>query len=277
MYLISFKETRFAYTFVDYMATKNIVIRIELDNDGNCQLFLDEKNQDKLEFVRQELELYVKNPNDKRYLNATWQQGSTKPLKLNKLTDYRMWPKIMSVGPITLIVTVICVVLYLLLLVVGPIELFMYLGYPIPGYYKEAWRYLTPIFIHFSLMHIIFNLMWWWYLGGMIEKLQGKFKLLEIVVISALLSNYGEAMISGPYFGGLSGVVYALMGYVWLYGERKPSSGLGFDRTMIGIAVIWLVAGYLGIISDVANTAHLVGLMVGLLLAAKDIWIIKKN
>lgn len=277
MYLISFKETRFAYTFVDYMAIKGIVIRTEFDKDGNCQLFLDEKSQDKLELVRHELELYIKNPNDQRYIDATWQKSRREYAKINPNVKNNFWPKIVTVGPITLIITVICIALYLLLFAVGPLPLFTYLGYPISGYYGEVWRYLTPIFIHFSLMHIIFNLMWWWYLGGMIEKLRGKFKLVEIVVIAGVLSNYAEAMTSGPYFGGLSGVVYALMGYTWLYGEQKPLSGLRFERTMIGIAVIWLLAGYLGIIGNIANTAHLVGLIVGLLLAAKDIWIIKKN
>lgn len=49
-----------------------------------------------------------------------------------------------------------------------------------------------------------------------------------------------------------------------------------FDRTMMFFALIWLVAGYLGWLGSIANTAHLIGLIIGLLLAAKDIWFIKK-
>lgn len=277
MYLISFKEARFAYTFVDYMATKDVLIRLQFDNDGNCQLFLDENSQDKLAFVQLELQQYVKQPNDKRYLSSSWQHSRIESEKLNKRATPSIWPQLRSAGLITQIIATVCIGLYVLLLAVGPLYLLFYLGYPTSGYYDQVWRYLTPIFIHFSLMHIVFNLVWWWYLGGMVEKLRGKLKLLEIVLIAGVLSNYAEAMISGPNFGGLSGIVYALMGYVWLYGERKPFSGLRLDRAMIGIAVIWLLAGYLGFIGDIANTAHLVGLVVGLLLAAKDIWIIKKD
>ncbi len=70
--------------------------------------------------------------------------------------------------------------------------------------------------MHFSLMHILFNLLWWWYLGGAVEKRIGSGKLVVITVISALLSGFVQHQFSGPWFGGLSGVVYALMGYVWL-------------------------------------------------------------
>jgi membrane associated rhomboid family serine protease len=59
--------------------------------------------------------------------------------------------------------------------------------------------------MHFSLMHILFNLLWWWYLGGAVEKRLGSGKLIVITVISALLSGYVQHKFSGPWFGGLSG------------------------------------------------------------------------
>jgi membrane associated rhomboid family serine protease len=34
----------------------------------------------------------------------------------------------------------------------------------------EVWRYFSHALMHFSLMHILFNLLWWWYLGGAVEK-----------------------------------------------------------------------------------------------------------
>ncbi len=77
--------------------------------------------------------------------------------------------------------------------------------------------------MHFSLMHILFNLLWWWYLGGAVEKRLGSGKLIVITLISALLSGYVQQKFSGPWFGGLSGVVYALMGYVWLRGEPRSA------------------------------------------------------
>jgi GlpG protein len=58
----------------------------------------------------------------------------------------------------------------------------------------------------------------------------GSGKLVVITVISALLSGFVQHKFSGPWFGGLSGVVYALMGYVWLRGERDPQSGIYLQR-----------------------------------------------
>ncbi|SUG45325.1 GlpG protein (membrane protein of glp regulon) [Salmonella enterica subsp. arizonae] len=64
-------------------------------------------------------------------------------------------------------------------------------------------------------------------------------------MISALLSGYVQQKFSGPWFGGLSGVVYALMGYVWLRGERDPQSGIYLQRGLIIFALLWIVAGWL--------------------------------
>ena len=61
----------------------------------------------------------------------------------------------------------------------------------------------------FTALYILFNLMWWWYLGGAVEKRLGSGKLFVIMLISALLSGWLQAKFSGIWFGGLSGVGYA--------------------------------------------------------------------
>ncbi len=52
--------------------------------------------------------------------------------------------------------------------------------------------------MHFSLMHILFNLLWRWYLGGAVEKRLGSGKLIVITLISALLSGNVQKKFSGP-------------------------------------------------------------------------------
>lgn len=274
MYLISFNESHHVQTFVDFMATKNILLRIEIDRQGYYQLFFDEDDETKMIIIKHELEQYIKNPNDQLYLDALWQSSHTHITHINYKFN-RVLPKLLTAGLVTTTITIITISIYLLMSFIGSNTVFSYLSYPIFDDYNELWRYITPIFMHFSLLHIVFNLMWWWYLGSMVEQLKGKFKLIEIVILAGIFSNYAQACITGPYFGGLSGVVYALMAYVWLYGMRRPTSGFHFEHSMIAIAIIWLIAGYTGILGPIANTAHLVGLIVGLLLAAKDIWLLK--
>jgi GlpG protein len=75
-------------------------------------------------------------------------------------------------------------------------------------------------------------------------KALGSGKLVVITVISALLSGFVQHKFSGPWFGGLSGVVYALMGYVWLRGERDPQSGIYLQRGLIPFVSVvncWMV------------------------------------
>jgi GlpG protein len=69
--------------------------------------------------------------------------------------------------------------------------------------------------------------------------------------------------IVGSDFGGMSGVVYALVGYVWMRGKYDRGSGLFIDRTNLMISLIWLVLCFTGAMGAVANFAHLAGLIAG--------------
>ena len=79
----------------------------------------------------------------------------------------------------------------------------------------QIWRLISPIFIHYSPLHLLFNLFWIYDLGLMIETRRGTWRLLAIVLICALASNFGEffwEIPALPGFGGMSGVVYGLFG-----------------------------------------------------------------
>ncbi len=79
----------------------------------------------------------------------------------------------------------------------------------------EFWRLLTPIFIHFGVLHLVFNMMWLYQLGCMTKHGKGIAALFLLVVVTGIFSN-AQYLIGGPQFGGMSGVVYALAGYVWM-------------------------------------------------------------
>lgn len=132
----------------------------------------------------------------------------------------------------------------------------------------QWWRLLGPVFIHFGVMHIVFNLLWWWILGSQLERTFGKLALGIIFLVSALASNIAQLVIHGPNFGGLSGVVYALFGFVWWIGFLRPQWGIGLPNNLIFFMLAWLVVGYLDILwVNMANEAHLFGLISGCLLA----------
>ena len=128
----------------------------------------------------------------------------------------------------------------------------------------QLWRLVTPIFIHFGLIHLAFNMLWLHSLGSAIEGRRGRLRFLAIVLAIGVVSNLGEYAWNGPYFGGMSGVVYGLLGYVWMKGKYDSGSGLFVDRTTATIMLVWLFLCMTGIFGSVANGAHVVGLLAGL-------------
>lgn len=129
----------------------------------------------------------------------------------------------------------------------------------------QVWRLVTPAFMHFGIIHIFFNLLWLKDLGTLLESRRGSYYLLAFVLLVAAVSNLGQIVFSDgdPRFGGMSGVVYGLLGFVWMKGKLDPSSGFFLDPTTITMMLIWLVFGYTGIM-PIANGAHTVGLLAGM-------------
>ena len=142
----------------------------------------------------------------------------------------------------------------------------------------EVWRLISPIFLHFSLMHIVFNLIWTHQFGLQIEPRRGSFRFLVMVLTIAAASNFAQFWFHGqrlngiwfgdPWFGGMSGVVYGLFGYIWIKGKVDPQSGFGLPRETVAMMLIWHVLCVAGIIPNVANWAHGIGLLAGMTIAA---------
>ncbi|RMH70375.1 MAG: rhomboid family intramembrane serine protease [Gemmatimonadetes bacterium] len=127
----------------------------------------------------------------------------------------------------------------------------------------EIWRFVTPIFWHGDVFHILFNMYWLHHFGGMIEVLKGKRFYLMLMLSAAIISNFGQYFLVGPYFGGMSGVVYGLFGFIWMKSRFEPFSGFFIDKVLVILMMGWFVACFVGIIPNVANWAHGFGLLVG--------------
>lgn len=136
----------------------------------------------------------------------------------------------------------------------------------------EVWRVISPMFLHFGIVHLLFNMMWLKDLGTAIEKRTGTKTLLVLALLSEVLGNFGQYFITGPYFGGMSGVVYCLFGYVWMKAKFEPMSGFRLDKQTVILMIGWFFLCMTGAIGPVANVGHGVGLVVGVVwgfLAAK--------
>lgn len=135
----------------------------------------------------------------------------------------------------------------------------------------QVWRLFTPDFLHFSWTHIIFNSVMLWFLGSQIEWFDGRGRLVLLFLITSLVSNGLQYVVSGPFFGGLSGVVYGILGYCWLSQRTLPR--FQFPPALVTFAVVWMVIGFTPLpemlgLGRMANEAHLGGFVAGLAMAA---------
>jgi rhomboid protease GluP len=131
----------------------------------------------------------------------------------------------------------------------------------------EVWRLVTPMFLHFDLLHLIFNCLWIVQLGPLIEKLYGRSRFLVILLISGLAgfaasAGYRCYVVPQPAIGaGASGVVFGLIAVAMVAGYLKKQSGSEVFRSGL---VKWALYGVIfSLLPGVDFVAHAGGAVGG--------------
>jgi len=145
---------------------------------------------------------------------------------------------------------------------------------------EAVWHGITPIFLHFGVEHLVFNSLSCWYMGSILERKMPLFMYLVLVVLLALISNYCQLWVTGPLFGGLSGVVYGLIGFALCY--QVFIQPLMIPKGLFYLAIGWLILGYTPLfevvgLGSMANAAHLSGLLGGIVLFFIYFIVLKKS
>jgi GlpG protein len=272
------KNEASAKTFSGYLASVDIRNLIEPDSEGWAVWI---HSEDQIESGQQALAAYVQNPADKKYQMASLaaevierqrRRDAAKAAKRMHDRD-RIWAK-SNLAPLTLSLIGVSVIVTLMIGMDPTFHDYHWLAIDDVGMgfsdvrAGQVWRLITPIFVHFGPLHLIFNMLWLRDLGSMIELRQGMLKLALLVVVVGVLSNIGQYMYDGPFFGGMSGVLYGLFGYIWLRGQCDPASGLGLSPTTVWMMMIWFFLCLFGLMGSVANGTHFIGLLVGILWGA---------
>jgi GlpG protein len=273
------KDEASAKAFSGYLVSMNVRNLVEPDPEGWAVWI---HSEDQIESGQQALAAFLQNPSDKKYQLAA---KSAEAMERERLRDNAKAAKrvrdrdsiwaMSGLAPLTLSL-IGATVLVSLSIGLNPTRYatrWLTISNGDMGFLAEVkagqvWRLITPIFIHFGALHLLFNMLWLNDLGSMIEKRQGMLKLMLLVVILAIASNLGQYWQDGPYFGGMSGVVYGLLGYIWLRGQSDPASGLGLSSTTVWMMLGWYFLCLFNFIPHVANAAHTYGLVVGVLWGA---------
>lgn len=265
--LAEFEQPRVAQAFVDYLNLQKLHSQLFKEESGYVIYLKDAK--DELAALK-ELQAFQQNPLDPKYVNASWHTG----VHFKGAGDFQLAGYINKIkqqsGWLTQLLILLSVVSFFAMKLLASPDYFANLQFLSINQVLQNqrwWQLMTPVFVHFTAVHLIFNLLWLWYLGGRIEVGLSSKSLLLIVTLSALFSNYAQYLTDGPNFGGMSGVVYGLLGFCWIYGWKTKDELLSIPKGIVGFMLIWLIIGYTDSLwVNVANTAHSAGLLTGIIL-----------
>ncbi len=251
--------------FSDYLLAQGISSKTE-PADGHWTLWIRDENQ--VSRSRQELERFLAAPQDPRYRAAEHEAKQARQLAAKRqrqaqknYVDLRQaWDSPWRRRPVTVAMIAISVLLWFGRSEISVPDFLFSMPHILDG---EVWRLVTPIFLHATVLHLVFN-MWWLYdLGTLIEQRLGWYRFAGLVLVIAIASNGGQYTASGPNFYGMSGVVYGLFGYAWVRGRLDPTSGMYLRPDIAFWMMVWFAACAIGLIGNVANWAHGVGLATG--------------
>ena len=153
----------------------------------------------------------------------------------------------------------------------------------------QWWRFVTPMFIHVNLLHLLVNMYSLWIIGPYVEKLYGAAKFVVIWVltgIAGVLASYLTVITPDTPMGsigrflfklhdepsaGASGALFGLVGVLFVFGIKfRHELPEGFKRAfgtgLLPMIVLNLFIGYVGR-GIIDNAAHLGGLAAGAALA----------
>ncbi len=292
-----------AEQFAAYLITQGIPAHAE-EEDGVWLIWV--RDEDALDSAAEALEEFRRDPESPRYAGAIRQANArlAEEERLRRQTQRRIvamgerWRR-QDAGRTPLVSTVIglCVLVFFITNFGNPTtSAYQTLAFVNPLYEVrdsdwnrhdwrdravdirsgQFWRLFTPAVMHGSLMHLAFNMIMFYIFANQIERRRGAWRLLGLILFTGVVSNAAQGLaptdwgtLSGTHrFLGLSGVVYGLLGYLWMKTVYDPQSGLYVNSGTVMFLVIWMMLGITGMLGAVglpiANLAHAVGMLSGM-------------
>ncbi len=283
-----------AQLFSDYLFAQGIANQVEHDSETTWSVWVEDEDQ--LAPARAKLDQFRAAPNAPEFQRDAAKAGRIRDEQAKADAEYRkrtftrqrIFPSFggYGVGVLTYAL-IIGSVLVAILSQMGADKLFLrhlFIEDPFVGGRMlaevrdgQVWRLITPIFIHFGPLHLIFNMLWLFQLGCMIEARRGTAAFATLVFAVSAVSNLAQLYVGSPTFGGMSGVVYGLFGYVWIRGKYDRGSGLFIDERSTVIMIAWFFICLTGLLGPVANACHAVGLVMGMAWGGMTAWRANRN
>ena len=145
----------------------------------------------------------------------------------------------------------------------------------------ELWRLFSPIFLHGDIFHLLFNMAWLYILGKQMEFQLKPVRYILFILITAAFTNTAQYLMSGPNFIGFSGVICAMLAFIWERQKDAPWEGYQIQKSTFNFMMIFIF-GMVALQSfafalesstgttiptAIANAAHVFGLGLGYILS----------
>jgi len=288
--LTNFDNLETARKLNEVLYAQDIKSEVRDNADGSFSIWI--HSDDQLDKAHSVFDSFKQDPNNTEYERLAKaaqakrrEQASREKRSRHRTVDVRTtWRTTTTKGPLTIALIIISIGVALLTELGERNDLVRFLtisDYAVAGSMPrhfglgsiasgEIWRIFTPALLHFSFIHIFFNMWWLFDLGSAIENRRSSLHLGLLILVISGVSNLAQFIISkNPLFGGMSGVVYGLLGYIWMLGKFNPSAGLFVPKPIVTFMLLWLVLGFSGFFGlfgvGIANIVHLAGLVVGAL------------
>lgn len=272
-----------AQRLADYLLTQQITTRVDRLSaaDGGWEVWVREEEQ--VAQAREILAEFEAAPDDEKFVAAHRTAKQLRTHNARREAEYRRnvidvrrkWYTAGGPAPLTMALIGLSV-LVSILMQFGESESTHWIYYAAPPNLiplGEPWRFITPIFLHWSMFHLVMNMFFMWTFGRIVEWRIGPGRLLALVLLVAVTSNTAQALVVGPIFGGMSGVGCGLFGYIWMQSRFEPLSGLRLSQGTVLFMLAFLLLCTTGVFGPIANWAHGVGLGVGMAVGiAPTLW-----
>lgn len=289
----------------DYLLTQGIDSVVEVVADGHCELWA--RQEDQLVEAKQHLRGFLAEPDSERFrvnreaetLRRTREKENREKLRLQQKFQPRATSIAAGSNRATFAIIALCVVASLAtnfgnerprsmqgdvrqpslqwriynamtLLPVTAMNSDETSG-PMDAVKKgQVWRLITPIFLHGDPMHLVFNALFLFSFGRIVETICGPKFLIGLFLIGGIVGvvaqAYGPMSLGGnPHVIGASGGALALFSFLWLRPNFEPSIPFRIPPFTLFLVMGFVVLSMLPMapIRNVANLAHLGGLAWG--------------
>jgi GlpG protein len=257
----TFNHPRAVQGAADYFKSQGVPVSLRSSDGILVEVWVPSEFHTQAHALWQE---FLENPHHERYMAASWHSGEAQSPFKYASSERNLVQRFLALHWFVKLVFVLCISVFFSVYSFDANSIFYHLQFKA----DEPISWFTPVLLHFGALHLVFNLSWWLHLGQQIVTRSGAIYIYMLFVFSAIVSNWAQFFMVDSRFGGLSGVVYALLGYAWVFGAKNPSQPAIVSKGVVGFMLIWMVFGFTELFFiSMANWAHLFGLLSGMFVA----------